>query len=360
MKKLLLILFILILIFNVGCTKAEDKDNNLKSTEDIDDNIQEETNRYSIENIMVGKGTEYELKGKLTVPSNATADNPCPVVVLVHGSGPQDMDEILYENMPFRDIAEYLSSHGIAVIRYDKRTFTHGLKMTQDLGGSLTVYEETIEDAILATEILKADPRINENKVFIIGHSLGGMLAPRIHVMGGNYAGIISLAGSPRYLIDISKDQNMAAIEEMEDGDKKTNALYEMENIWDDYYNAFLILSDNEAQNTTIPGWGGASAYYFKDLYENPTSKYIKDITVPFLIMQGDKDFQVSIEKDFMLWQELLAGRNNATFKLYNGLNHFFMTSTWKTITEYQEEYKIAGHVNTQVLADITEWIKAN
>ena len=305
--------------------------------------------------VVIGEGTEFPLNGLLSMPDDTT--DLVPAVVLVHGSGPHDMDETIFVNKPFRDIAEYLAENGIAVIRYDKRTFTHGAKFVEKYGSSATVEEEIIEDAILAAEILKSDPRINENKVFMLGHSLGGMLAPRIHAEGGNFAGIISLAGSPRSLLDISYDQQMAYIEKMPEGAEKTDALSEMET-YDEQIDTLMKLSDDEAKNTPMPG--GISFYYYREMDAHPVSDYIKDIQIPFLIMQGEKDFQVYAGKDYVLWQEVLAGRTNATFKLYQGLNHLFMPSTGKNITEYQEEYKIASHVDSQILLDIVEWIKAN
>lgn len=305
--------------------------------------------------IVIGEGTDFPLNGILSMPDNITGK--VPAVVLIHGSGPQDMDETIYENKPFRDIAEYLASNGIAVIRYDKRTFTYGAEMVQEFGGSLTVEEETIVDAILATEILKSDPRIDENKVFILGHSLGGMLAPRIHAQGGDYAGLILLAGSPRSLLDIIYDQQMAIIEAMPEGDEKTTQLAIME-AYDEQVVALMSLPDDEAKSMSMSG--GVSAYYYKEMYEHPVSEYIKEIAEPFFVLQGSKDFQVYPDKDFAIYQQLLEGRTNATLKLYEGLNHLFMTSTGRGIAEYQEEYKTANQVDSQVLVDIAEWVKAN
>ncbi|MDR2543459.1 MAG: alpha/beta fold hydrolase [Treponema sp.] len=306
------------------------------------------------ERIIVGEGTEWELHGLLTLPKNV--QDRVPALVLVHGSGSHDMDETIFENKPFRDIAEYLSSNGIAVIRYNMRTLTHWNNMPE----YFTVWEEKIEDAILAAEMLKSDPRIDENRVYMLGHSYGGVLAPRIHVMGGNFAGIILFASSPRFLIDISKAQNYAAIEVMEDDSEKEAALAFMDEQWDDHWNSFLYLPDDEAKTTLVPGWGGATAWYFKDLYLNPPEMFIKNITVPFLVMQPDDDVQVLTGIDFAMYKELLAGRTNVTFKLYEGLNHLFMPSTGRDISQIFEEYRIKANVDPQVLMDIAEWIKSD
>lgn len=305
--------------------------------------------------VVIGEGTDYPLDGVLSIPDGLSG--PAPAVVLVHGSGSHDYDETIFENKPFRDFAEYLAAKGIAVIRYNKRTLVHGAAMVQQLGGSLTVYEETIEDAILAAEILKADPRIDKDRVFILGHSLGGMLAPRIQAEGGNFAGIISLAGSPRSLLDIMYDQQMAYVEEMPEGDEKALALTQMES-YGEQVEALLSLSDDDAKS--IPMAGGISAYYYKEMDEHPVSAYIDEISTPFLVLQGSSDFQVYADKDYVMWQDLLAGRTNVTFRLYEGLNHLFMPSAGANITDYQAEYEIPSHVDGQVLADIAAWIQAN
>ena len=320
--------------------------------------------------IIISEGGDYPLKGIITMPDNTT--DKIPAVVLVHGSGPSDMNGVPrallpdYPNAHFKDIAEYLSSNGIAVLRYDKRGFSieHATKFIQQFGGSATVWEETIEDAILATNILKNDERIDENRVFILGHSLGGMLAPRIHAMGGNYAGLILFAGSPRSLLEIIYDQQyyyyMETLEgeELEeiimlysDGTTKTQL--------EDQTALIMNMPDDEAKATD---GGGVSFYYYKDLLLNPATEFIKDINKPFLVMHADNDWQVFTDRDFAMYmsKDLLGDRSNATFKLYEGLNHIFMPSTATRSIDILDEYKIKANVDEQVLKDIADWIKSN
>ena len=308
------------------------------------------------EKIIVGKGTEWELPGILTLPKDV--DGKVPAVVLVHGSGPKDMDEKIYDNKPFLEIAEYLTSHGIAVIRYDKRTLTHGAKMVQQLGGSLTMYEETIEDALLATEILKSDSRIDENRVYILGHSLGGSLAPRIHASGGNYAGLILLAGTPRSLLEVIGDQQIMYAKETMEGEELEAILSTADASIEQQISAIINMSDDDAK--AVIDASGTSLYYFKDNLINSAESYIKDITVPFLVMQAGNDFQVYADKDFEIYKELLADRSNVIFKLYDGLNHFFMPSTVTRSIDIQDEYKIKANIDKQVLQDIADWINTN
>ena len=187
------------------------------------------------EKIVVGEGTEYPLKGLLALPDRP--DGKVPAVVLVHGSGASNMDEKIFKLTPFKDLAEGLAEHGIASIRYDKRTYVYGRKMSRL---PVTVREETIEDALMAADLLKQDSRIDPDRVFIIGHSMGAMLAPRIDAEGGDFRGLILMAGSPFRLEEIvirqlkqsgqSKGGVMKAVVSLEDRifSKKFAGLYDL------------------------------------------------------------------------------------------------------------------------------------
>ena len=108
------------------------------------------------EKIIVGENTKYPLNGLLTLPEDLS--KPVPAVVMVHGSGSTNMDESVYKLTPFKDLAEGLAQYGVASIRYDKRTFVYGKEMVKS--GIITVKEETIDDALMAIELLKKDERI--------------------------------------------------------------------------------------------------------------------------------------------------------------------------------------------------------
>ncbi|WHY86300.1 alpha/beta fold hydrolase [Neobacillus novalis] len=302
------------------------------------------------EKIVIGSETKYPLNGILTIPNEMNGS--VPAVVLVHGSGPSNMDGKVGNNFLFKEFANGLSEKGIAVLRYDKRTFVYGKEMKNDTG--LSVKEETIEDAILAANFLRNDSRIDSTKIFIIGHSFGGMLAPRIDAEGGNFAGIIIMAGSPRKLEEILMDQNYDVINSLNKllkiiAKKQVAALSSK---FDNIYN----LSDDEAQSTKVLG-KNLRAYYFKEMGEHPSSHYLKDLDKPVLIMQGEKDVQSTVERDFEVYKNLLDGKPNATFKLYPNLNHLFMPSIYGEILKVQKEYKVAQNIDRQVINDICEWI---
>jgi len=319
---------------------------------------------YTAEAIIVGEGTAWSLDGILTLPENASADNPVPAVILVHGSGGQNMDLSLFNNRPFFDIADYLSSNGIAVLRYNKRTFTHRAAFTQAFGNNVTVWEESIEDAILAAALLQADERIGD--VFVAGFSLGAMLAPRI-MEEGNLDGAIMLGGSPRRLYEISHDQNIQLITDaLNDLDDLIAAGVISQEEADDLLAASLDTVSNaleEARN--MPNMTedeladavifGLPAVYQLSIAESLPQIFIARNTTPVLILHGDRDFQVFTEEDFNVLVNYTQGMAHVQTILYDNVNHMFMQS--QTAYNDTRDYMPTGRVYEQVLRDIVAWI---
>lgn len=276
-------------------------------------------------------------------------------MVLVHGSGPLDRDATAFAYKPFRDLAWGLAEQGIAVIRYDKRTLVYGNEMAKHIA-HLTVYEETVEDAILAAELVKADPRIDSEHVYLAGHSLGGMLAPRIDAEGGDFTGLISLAGSPRPLWEIMYDQNLYLIEKLivtEEEQKK-----QLTTVEEEYQKARDLqqLTTEESKAVTVFGIDG---YYLKEMADYDLQSSIGELDKPILILQGEDDFQVFYDKDYLYWQRLLKNHRDAMFISYPGLNHFFVAYEGAgegTLTEYENP----NHVDENVIQDIGGWILEN
>ena len=306
------------------------------------------------EAIIVGKGTHYPLNGLLTLPEDISA--PVPAVVFVHGSGSSNMDEKVIRLTPFKDLAEGLAAHGIASIRYDKRSFAHGRKLLRDKSRPLTVKTETIEDAILATELLRKDKRIDPENIFIIGHSMGGMLAPRIYAEGGNYRGLVLLAGTPRKLEEVMLGQTKAITDELPVLLRPLlkKQAEKLQRTFDGMYD----LTDAQAQKKKVAG--GTTVYYFKEMGEHPAENYLRELEKPLLILQGEKDVQVKPDIDFAAYQELLKDRNNVTFRLYEGLNHAFVPAVCGKISKVTKEFSKEQHIGETVIADIAGWIKEN
>ena len=302
------------------------------------------------EQIVLGKDTNYPLKGILSLPE---AGGKFPAVVFVHGSGSSNMDEKVGKLTPFKDLAEGLARYGIASVRYDKRSFTHGLKMMKE--SCITVREETIEDAILAAKLLREDQRIDPNKVFIVGHSMGAMLAPRIDSEGGNFAGLVLMAGTLRKMEDILLYQTR----EMQASSGKLLAWILEKQIkkLEASFAGLYEMSDEEAKTKNMGG--GTTLYYFKEMGMHPAERYLETITRPVLIMQGGKDFQVKADLDFAGYRALLDGRDNVSFRLYENLNHAFVPGIYNDITKAKKEYNVERHIGENVIGDLANWILA-
>jgi len=303
------------------------------------------------EKIVIGKGTEFPLDGILTLPENA--EKPVPAVVFVHGSGSSNMDDKVMKLTPFKDLAKGLAKHGIASVRYDKRSFAHGRKMFKT--GSITVKEEVIEDAVAAANLLKNDERIDSEKVFIIGHSMGAMLAPRIDAEGGNFKGLILMAGTLAKLEEVLFRQ----LDEMKNGKSKIMSWVAsaQDKKFRKSFEGLYSLSDEEAKKRKYAG--GVDLYYFKEMGLHPAEKYLENIEKPVLVMQGSKDLQVS-KKDFDGYKKLLGDKENVSFKLYDGLNHCFVPALYDDISKATKEFSVERHIGEDVIFDIAGWIFEN
>lgn len=300
------------------------------------------------EKITVGAGTEYPLKGCTTLPGDLS--KPVPAVVMVHGSGASNMDEKVLKLTPFKDLAEGLARHGIASLRYDKRTFVHGRRMIRNKG--LTVKEETIEDALLAVQMLKKDPRIDHARIFILGHSMGAMLAPRIDAEGADVKGLIMLAGTPYRLEEIVLRQ----LRQAGRGSSIMNRLVRMEyRFYRKRFQGLYQMSDQEAKKKKFAG--NLSLYYFKEMGQKTAADYLLTSKKPVFILQGGKDFQVLAGKDYRRFRKLLAGRENTRFKLYPELNHCFVKGIYNDILKASKEYSVEQHIGEEVIGDIAEFI---
>ena len=292
--------------------------------------------------VTVGAG-EWALPGTLSIPSG---DGPFPAVVLVHGSGPNDRDETIGPNRPFRDLAHGLASRGIAVLRYDKRTRVHGAKLASV--ARPTVREETVEDAALAVSLLASMPRIAPDRIIVAGHSLGGMLVPRIAAAAPQARAFIVLAGAARTLEQAILEQTeyiagldgqvTAAEQARIDSARKDAAAVRA-----------LTAADIEAKTTIA----GVPASYWLDLKGYDPPEAAQAITRPLLILQGERDYQVTM-KEFARWQASLDGRAHVTMKSYPALNHLFMPGSGPGAPL---EYALPRHVDEQVVRDIAAWI---
>lgn len=311
----------------------------------------EEELSYTEEEVTVTADERVPLGGTLTLPKDT--EKP-PVVILVHGSGSSDRDENINGNKPFADIAHGLAARGIAVLRYDKRYYTY--PDCPDVGSAemVTLREETLDDVDAAIKLMQEDARVDGSRIFVLGHSLGGCLSPAIAAEHPQLSGIISMAGSLRPLWEIVYDQNQEAIAAAEEGELTDEEEAQLAEAAEQVETSVKVLRGELEDQPDDELLLGVPVRYWKSNKEYCGENFIDQVEMPVLILQGDADFQVYPEKDYVLWQETLAGRDNAVFHLYEGLNHLMMPTQGKRdITEYS----VKGHVDEQVIDDIAEFI---
>lgn len=288
----------------------------------------EEPLQFNEETIKIGR---YKLPGVLTLPEGAAQG--LPAAVLVHGSGPQDRDETIGDTKIFRDIAQGLSKQGIAVLRYDKRSYLMNrgeIPVTAEEAANMTAYDDTVEDALAAVEALKADPRIDPDRVFVVGHSQGAMLAPTIEQEGAGARGLVLLAGTLRPLAAVLADQ-------LEALDSASFA--------EDILNARSIagMTEEEARKITLIGSNG---YFFWEQAQHDLAAIASACGAPMLILQGKDDAQVYADVDFALFEQFAKDHpdKDITLKLYEGLGHSFT---------------VENAFSPEALGDIAAWILA-
>ena len=289
--------------------------------------------------------SHWKLPGTLSLPKG---DGPFPGVVLVQGSGPHDEDETLGPNKPFKDIAWGLASRGVAVLRYVKRTKQYGDASSDD-PASITVNDDAVNDARAAVSLLASQPKIDARRIYVLGHSLGAYLGPRIASGDREIAGLILLAGNTRPIQQLVVEQvryitSLPGVPAA-DAQKKMEAA---EKIAVDIDRPDLKSGDMvDIFGSKVPG------SYWLDLRGYHPAELAAKLSVPMLILQGERDYQVRMA-DWEGWKKALAGRSNVTFKSYPALNHLFVAGSGpSTPADYQQP----GHVSEEVIADIAAWI---
>lgn len=295
------------------------------------------------------------LPGTLTLPEGV--DAPVPAVVLVHGSGPNDRDETVGVVKPFRDLADSLSQRGIAVLRYDKRTYVYGAEIaaSSDMMNTFTVEEETIQDALAAGRLLAQDERIDSQRIYIAGHSLGAILAPRIvSESDGLFAGMALLCGTNASLLDIMIRQNEDAVAALPEEQRSP-----YEAMLEEVRQAAAALpgmTAEEAQSVSILGQPG---YYFWEMAQHPTpTELIQSLALPTLLINGERDFQVTPQEGRETWEKSLNLDADYIDYLWADVNHLMMKPDVEpSIAGTTAEYAVACTLDDDVADTIAAFI---
>ena len=316
-----------------------------EKTADTPDPSYVEKSKFTEEPITVG-ARDWPLPGTLTRPRGVSS---APLVILVHGSGPNDRDETLGPNTPFRDLAHGLASRGIAVLRYDKRTFAHQQKLIKEgLNKTITIKEEVIDDVSATVAKARDLAGIDPNRIFVLGHSGGGSLAPVIAQRDGKLAGIILLAAGSRPVEEGLREQ----LDHVKSVDR--DQAEEVVKIQKELASAFVRIKAGTARDDEIIM--GAPVRYWKSWLAIDPARLAGSLKgLPVLVLQGGRDYQ-STQADFEGFRTALHGRPNTAFHLYPDLNHLFQKGKGKAVPS---EYLKPAAVDPRVIDDIARWVKS-
>ena len=287
-------------------------------------------------------GTNPALPGTLTVPRGP---GPFPAVVLVHGSGPNDADETIGGVKVFKDLAVGLASRGIAVLRYDKRTHIEPT-------GVRTQKEEVDDAAHAAVTLLRSSSSIDHKRIVLLGHSQGGYLAPRIAKADPAIRGLILFAGSTRSLEDSIVAQ-LKYLAGLAPGDDQLRTLIgEAEKFKQTVESPALKPDDPVA----LPTGGTITGAYFLEVRNYHPEKVAAQLAIPIAVLQGERDYQVTVADDFAAWKAALGKRKTVAFLTYPDANHVFVAGSGPATPA---EYSKPGHVEDKVIDDLAKWINA-
>ena len=301
------------------------------------------------EDVSVG---EPALPGVLTYDESIIWSSfPMCAVVLLHGSGPNDRDETVGQTKLFRDLANGLAKKGLTVLRYDKRTLVYGSSYTQEALKTFTVDQESIQDAVAAAELLHSDPRVG--KVFLIGHSMGAMIAPRIAQENpGLFDGIILLSGTTKTWGDIVLSQNQAIVDALPALTKAIGNM-QMQGLRKEWEN-LLNSSEEEAKKLTVFGQPG---YYFWEMAQYDAGEILQTLDIPALVINGGRDFQVVDADGIDAWNALNLPENVQVI-YHPELNHLLMApDAPEEARGTTKEYNTPCRVSQEIISEIAEFI---
>ena len=301
---------------------------------------------FAEQEVTVGDGP-LAVPGTLSLPHGP---GPRPGVVMLAGSGPRDRDETIGRNKLFRDIAWGLATSGVAVLRFDKVTRAHPHEVMAD--PRFTVSDEYVPAAVAGIRLVQRQPGVDPARVFVAGHSLGGSVAPRVAAAEPSVAGLVIMAGGaqPLHWAAVRQLRYLASLD-------PGTAAASQAGIEAMTRQAELIDSPDLSPSTPAADLPfGVPAPYWLDLrgYDPPTAAAASGKRI--LIVQGGRDYQVTVADDLARWQAALTGRAGVTIRVYDADNHLFFPGEGPSAPA---EYDPPQHVDPAVVADIAAWLLA-
>lgn len=284
-----------------------------------------------------------ELGATLTMPAG---EEPVPGAVFVHGSGDQDRDQTVGPNKTFKELAWGLATQGVATLRYDQRPLVCSVDRT-----AATIDDLVVDDALTAINRLRAEDRIDGTAV--VGYSLGGRLAPRIAARDGNLDGVVMLAPLAESLpaAIVRQSRHQFEVEAGLSSAEVDEAMTEVEALAEQLRS--LDIGDDELIDL---GGGERGRPFYRSLAEFDHIDAAAGLSIPRLLVQGERDSLVTVEDDLSIWQDALEHDERVDIRQYEGLNHRFQPVEGPQVRDaWFEQRPVAEQVVTNVAAFVED-----
>ncbi|HEV3091452.1 MAG TPA: alpha/beta fold hydrolase [Candidatus Cybelea sp.] len=284
--------------------------------------------KYSSSEVTIVADDGIKLRGTLTLPDGAA--RPVPAFLFVHGSGCLDRDETIGPNKVFGQLANRLSNDGYAVLRYDKRACGRS-------GGTYAVRDRLLADARDALTFLRAQPGIDPARIYVLGHSEGGELAPSIAIADKRLRGIVLMAPPA---IPLEKILMQQALHDAPDADRAAIATQEQA--------ALAGIASGKAADV--------SSRWLRSTFGIDPAVLIAQVPCPILILQGTKDFQVLPADTPRLVAAARAANRNVTVVMLPNDDHLFITIPADRESSLSE-YFVPAYLDPALFGAIESWL---
>lgn len=327
---------------------------------------------YSEEVTFENLKDKFTLAGTLTLPKK---EGKFPVVVLITGSGPQNRDEELMGHKPFLILSDYLTRHGIGVLRYDDR----GTYASKGNFAKSTTFDFAT-DVESAVSYLKSRKEIDKKHIGLIGHSEGGIIAPIVAVNDKDISFIVLMAGTgisggdilllQQELIgrasgikeeDLKKaaDINREVYEMIRNSKDTTKLKAEIKDYLKPRINDIpgLVIPKGMTGDEVIQSQiGMITSPWMLNFIKYDPAPMLEKVKCPVLAINGTLDLQVPSRVNLPAIERALkkGGNKQVTIKELPGLNHLFQECKTGLPKEYSE---IEQTISPVALETITDWI---
>lgn len=312
--------------------------------------------------VTVDAGAGYPVNGMIKMPKGEVK----AAVVIVDGSGPNDMNFRLGDNQMMKNLSDQLADKGIAVLRFNKRTYQYAKELAEKgLQNKIMVKDEFIDDAAAALKLLQNTKGVPADKIFLLGHSQSASYLPAINEEAGNIAkGYILASGTPKNIAEVSKLQYEEIMKSM-DKEKQKDQIAAIEGKYKQYselLDKVTTMSDEELEKPENYPFGIPGAY-IKDSMKYEPIKMYSETDLPILIRNAEFDKQVPATET-KTWEEGLKGKDNVDIGTIKGANHLMQPSDGSIgimdiITkEYQKNAPIVDQFVNDVVAFMEKVVK--